>query len=175
MIRLEGPRSRTMNRTSSGRPASTTTSEGSDTKRDTFSRVATPGALGKQEGNDKFRASGKKPVYAYSVTVLAKCERERGDDVNMTSTCKGVGPLGMPVTGLTEPYLETGNRGELWRDTGGFLRESSECVRYVRETLFSLSTLLRPPGAQRRLCLRGHPWADSYRPVVLHPRSPIAW
>ena len=57
------------------------------------------------------------------------CERERGDDVNMTSTCKGVGPLGMPVTGLTEPYLETGNRGELWRDTGGFLRESLECVR----------------------------------------------
>ena len=30
------------------------------------------------------------------------CERERGDDINMTSTCKGVGPLGM----RSEPHLD---------------------------------------------------------------------
>ena len=37
------------------------------------------------------------------------------------------GPFDVTVhvkaTMLTEPYLETGSRGELWRDTGGFLRE----------------------------------------------------
>ena len=75
----------------------------------------------------------------------------------MTSTCKGVGPLGMPVTGLTEPYLETGNCGEL---VARYRRVLTGEFR-VREILFSLSTLLRPPGAQRRPRLRGRPWADS--------------
>ena len=43
--------------------------------------------------------------YLY-LTFTLPCERERGVDVDMTSTCNGVGPLGM----LSEPCLDrTGN------------------------------------------------------------------
>ena len=83
----------------------------------------------------------------------------------------------MPVTGLTEPRLDRLTLGN-HRRRPGEISEGPEGIPTggfrVRETLFSLSTLLRPPGARRRLCLRGRPWADSYRPVVLYPRSPIA-
>ncbi len=64
-----------------------------------------------------------------------------------------VGPLGMRVTGLTEPYLGTGTRGELRRDTGGFLGGELRLV----VTLLSLNPLLATPGAQWSRCLQGRP------------------
>ena len=106
----------------------------------------------------------------------------------------GVGPLGFRLLGnhaktmLTEPYSVTDSRGELRRDTGGFLREIRRGTRdalreksvdshgrddetidapesqsrppeCVEVTLFSLNTSLQPLGTQRPLCLRGPPQA----------------
>ena len=81
-----------------------------------------------------------------------KCERERGDDVMLTSSVR-CGSFRHAIGTILRPVTSVGDETRYRRVRRGFLTGELRLV----VTLLSLNPLLATPGAQRSQCLQGRP------------------